>query len=66
MSPRQAYKEFENTELWRSIDAAVQALIDNGDLVEHTERGYIVGYICKAVGGKRRRNPAAARKRQSR
>jgi hypothetical protein len=63
MSPRQVYKEFENTDLWRSVDAAVQALVDNGDLVEQTERGYIVGYICKAVGGKPRKSVTAARKR---
>jgi hypothetical protein len=43
------YKKYEGGELWRSIDAALDDLVRNGDLQEKTARRYIVGYLCQAL-----------------
>lgn len=43
------YKMFESSVLWRSIDKAIAALAQNGDIKELTAREYIVGLICKTV-----------------
>jgi hypothetical protein len=31
------------------VDKAINDLVDNQDLVEATQRDYIVGYICKKL-----------------
>lgn len=53
------YQKYEATKNWEVVERAVNALVENGDLIEQTNRKYIVGYICKllddpinaAVGG---------------
>ncbi|MGD0631503.1 MAG: hypothetical protein ABR987_19405 [Terracidiphilus sp.] len=37
--------------VWEVVNAAIDDLVKNGDLVETTRRDYIVGYICKKLGG---------------
>ena len=41
------YEKYENTELWKKIDQALDKLVENQDIEEITKREYIVGYICK-------------------
>ena len=43
------YEEFEGTPLWDSLAKAVCELVENDDILERTERVYIVGYLCKCV-----------------
>jgi hypothetical protein len=43
------YQEFEGTKLWKRVNAAINALVLNGDIKETTRREYIVGYICKEI-----------------
>jgi hypothetical protein len=45
---------YENTSLWKAIDAAITDLVENRDLIEAEYHEYVVGYICKIVT--RRRN----------
>ena len=35
--------------MWASVDTALTDLVANGDLVEQTNRKYIVGYFCKLL-----------------
>ncbi|MGH2318840.1 hypothetical protein ACRC6Q_13840 [Planococcus sp. SE5232] len=43
------YEKYENTELWKKIDQALDELVENQDIEEITKREYIVGYICKKL-----------------
>lgn len=43
------YERYENTELWKIIDQALDELVENQDIEEITKREYIVGYICKKL-----------------
>lgn len=43
------YKKFADSELWSIVDSAIEDLVINQDLVEMTQRKYIVGYICKLI-----------------
>ena len=43
------YVRYEESAIWRAVDNAVRDLVSNGDLVEKTNRKYIVGYICKVL-----------------
>ncbi len=49
MAPTHPYVDFEATALWRVLDAEVESLVANRDLVEHTHRAYIVGALCAAL-----------------
>jgi hypothetical protein len=40
------YRRYEGTIPWLRINKALDALIQNGDLEEKTNRLYITGYIC--------------------
>jgi hypothetical protein len=35
--------------MWTSVETALSDLVANGDLVEQTNRKYIVGYFCKVL-----------------
>ena len=48
---RHAYQTYEGSPHWRSLNAALSALVENGDLQETTNRVYIVGYLCQALAG---------------
>ena len=41
------YKDFENSDLWKSLDKALVELEANQDVQITTAREYVVGYICK-------------------
>ncbi|MEH7505083.1 hypothetical protein V7152_24240 [Neobacillus drentensis] len=43
------YKQFENTSLWKTINKAIEDLVENDDIEEKTQREKIVGYICKLI-----------------
>lgn len=43
------YVKYEGTSIWTSVENALMALVANGDLVEQTNRKYIVGYFCKVL-----------------
>jgi hypothetical protein len=49
MNTKYPYEEFENSKLWTVIEEALNKLIDNKDLIEQTQKKYIVGYLCKQV-----------------
>jgi len=43
------YSEFENTKLWKIVDAAIDKLEKNGDLKLETQWVYVIGYLCKML-----------------
>jgi len=43
------YVEFEGTPLWTVVEAAINDLLLNSDLVESTARAYIVGDLCRKI-----------------
>lgn len=43
------YVQFEGTKAWSALDAELTALAQNNDLIEQTDRRYIVGSLCKAL-----------------
>ena len=48
------YVRWEGTPLWRAVETAVADLVQNEDLFEDEYREYIVGYICKIIGRRKR------------
>lgn len=53
------YAEYEADPLWPLIQKGIDDLVKNQDLIERTERSYIVGYLCKVIsqGQKARPHP---------
>jgi len=43
------YIAYEGTENWTALNQAIDELVTNSDLVEQTDRAYIVGYLCKCL-----------------
>ena len=43
------YEKFESTIIWNVVDRAIDDLVNNTDIEEKTDRGYIVGYLCKIL-----------------
>jgi hypothetical protein len=43
------YNEFKDLQAWEVVNAAISDLVENDDIVEETNRHYIVGYIVKAL-----------------
>jgi hypothetical protein len=41
------YAAFEGTPVWVTLNQAIEELVENNDLVEQTNRNYIVGFLCK-------------------
>lgn len=56
------YRTFQGTKLWKKVNAAITALVVNGDIQETARREYIVGYICKKIGP----NPTIGTKQKTR
>jgi hypothetical protein len=54
ISSKHPYIEYESSEEWRILDAELTELVRNNDLVEQTDRRYIVGALCKALAQKGR------------
>jgi hypothetical protein len=48
------YVELEGTPLWNAVEAAINDLVVNRDLIEQTARTHIVGYICRVVANESR------------
>jgi hypothetical protein len=46
------YSSFEGTHIWKTVDLAVNDLIENGDIIEQTSHDYVVGYLCKFLAEK--------------
>jgi len=49
VEPKHPYAGFEETALWRVLNAELDSLVANRDLIEQTPRAYIVGALCKAL-----------------
>ena len=49
MSMSHPYTEFEDTALWKAIDAALAELEQNRDVQVSTAREYVVGYLCQQL-----------------
>lgn len=43
------YQSFESSPVWNALNQAIEDLIRNKDIQEHTKREYIVGYLCKKL-----------------
>jgi hypothetical protein len=43
------YNQLQATETWSVVDDAIKQLAENKDLVETTDRRYIVGFILKQL-----------------
>jgi hypothetical protein len=43
------YKRYEASPQWQILNEALDALVENGDLQETTNRVYVVGYLCQAL-----------------
>jgi hypothetical protein len=43
------YEKYENTELWKTLENAVNTLVDNNDLELTTNIKYVIGYLCKCL-----------------
>jgi len=48
------YVAYEGTRNLKVLDRAIDELITNSDLIEQTDRAYIVGFLCKALEKKDR------------
>lgn len=46
------YQKFQATPAWEVVEQAIGKLINNSDLVEKTDRRYIVGFILKELADK--------------
>ena len=47
-----AYQEFEGNRVWAVIDQAIEGLVRNNDLIEHTDRRYVVGLLIRRLNEK--------------
>jgi hypothetical protein len=43
------YEAQRGTRAWKIVDRAINDLVENKDMVETTQRDYIVGYICEKL-----------------
>ena len=49
---RHPYGRWENTALWKAIEKGIANLALNLDIVEETDRSYIVGYLCEVIASR--------------
>jgi hypothetical protein len=47
------YTDFEDTGLWKAVDAALAELEQNRDVRLNTGREYVVGYLCKQLASRK-------------
>ncbi|ETK02625.1 hypothetical protein N425_03275 [Tannerella sp. oral taxon BU063 isolate Cell 2] len=47
------YREFEETPLWKSIDAAIKTLEQNRDVELRTDRDHFIGYLCQYLAAQK-------------
>ena len=43
------YQKYLSNPAWQTVDHAIERLASNADLIEKTERRYIVGFILKQL-----------------
>jgi hypothetical protein len=43
------YDQYKNSPLWKTIEKAIDDLVENQDLKETTSRDLIVGYLVKCI-----------------
>jgi hypothetical protein len=43
------YDQYKNSPLWKTIEKAIDDLVENQDLKETTSRDLIVGYLVKTI-----------------
>lgn len=46
---RHPYARFEGGRQWQVVNAILDALVKNGDILEITDRAYIAGYFCQKL-----------------
>ncbi len=51
VSSTNPYEMFGGTQVWKIVEKTINDLVDNNDIIEKTQRDYIVGYICKDLQG---------------
>lgn len=51
-SEQDGYDQYKKFKLWKILEKAIEDLVKNQDLVEETDRFYIVGYIMKCIDKK--------------
>jgi len=49
MSDKYHNEDFKTTRIWDVINNSVDDLVNNTDIEEKTDRGHIVGYLCKKL-----------------
>lgn len=47
MKSKHAYRELENTQVWKVIEESLNDLIENQDIELTTRKENVIGYICK-------------------
>lgn len=47
------YSEFEQTPLWKTIDAAIAELERNRDVDLTTARTHVIGYLCQQLAAQK-------------
>lgn len=47
------YSEFEQTTLWKTIDAAIAELERNRDVELTTARTHVIGYLCQQLAAQK-------------
>ena len=43
------YSKFENTKLWKTVNKAIDDLVENQDIKLTTPKEYVIGYLCKTI-----------------
>jgi hypothetical protein len=43
------YKKFEKSQVWTAVEKAIDDLVQNTDLIEQTDRRYVVGYLINRM-----------------
>lgn len=43
------YKEFKNTDIWYTVEQALENINENNDVSLQTQKELVVGYLCKQI-----------------
>jgi hypothetical protein len=43
------YVVYEQTDLWKSLERSLDALVNNNDITLQTPNEYVIGYICQQL-----------------
>jgi hypothetical protein len=50
------YEKYKGTDIWNFLEKGINTLVNNKDIIEKTNRDYIVGYLCKIIIEKKLEN----------